>query len=330
MRIAGLPDLRTRSANTRSAGVAPARASTRNSTASAAEIAASVCSCMRPLRLSGAASSSPAVSTAVKARSPSCARPSRRSRVTPGRSSTKARRLPTRRLNSVDLPTFGRPTMATVKLMAKGSALWTPLYPRRQRRVQSARRGRIRPDDPAGRGLLLHRRRVRPLGLGLRLLLRRPNGDGGGARFVFRLGDDFWFRLGFRLGLGLSLGLGLVRLRLHGRLRLRFLDLLARLIALDQFLRHALRHPWRSLREHWLAFPRQPLLGVEKIRVHEGRRIEAFTTRQQDAERQGQDGEANARETIHPAPLNSGPRRRPAPSASPRGSAWRRGSAHPS
>jgi hypothetical protein len=36
-------------------------------------------------------------------------------------------------LNSVDLPTFGRPTMATVKLMAKGSALWTPLYARQRR-----------------------------------------------------------------------------------------------------------------------------------------------------------------------------------------------------
>src|SRR5215469_809856 len=64
MRIEGLPDLRTRSANTRSPGVAPARASIRNSTASAAEIAASVCSCMRPRRLSGAASSSPAASMA--------------------------------------------------------------------------------------------------------------------------------------------------------------------------------------------------------------------------------------------------------------------------
>jgi hypothetical protein len=36
-------------------------------------------------------------------------------------------------LNSVDLPTFGRPTMATVKLMTKGSALLTPLYARWQR-----------------------------------------------------------------------------------------------------------------------------------------------------------------------------------------------------
>src|SRR5713226_5653984 len=36
-----------------------------------------------------------------------------RSRVVPGMSSTIAWRCPTRRLNSVDLPTFGRPTMAT-------------------------------------------------------------------------------------------------------------------------------------------------------------------------------------------------------------------------
>ena len=62
------------------------------------------------------------MSITVKARSPSRAPPSRRSRVTPGRSSTSARRLPTRRLNSVDLPTFGRPTMATVKLMGLAPA----------------------------------------------------------------------------------------------------------------------------------------------------------------------------------------------------------------
>ena len=41
---------------------------------------------------------------------------SRRSRVTPGVSSTSAIFRPTSRLNSVDLPTLGRPTMATVTL----------------------------------------------------------------------------------------------------------------------------------------------------------------------------------------------------------------------
>ena len=76
---------------------------------------------MRPVRLSGADSSSPAVSITVKSRSPSRASPSRRSRVTPGRSSTSATRRPTSRLNKVDLPTLGRPTMAMVKLMGMRS-----------------------------------------------------------------------------------------------------------------------------------------------------------------------------------------------------------------
>src|ERR1051325_6881601 len=40
-----------------------------------------------------------------------------RSRVTPGWSWTMAWRFPTRRLKRVDLPTLGRPTMATVALM---------------------------------------------------------------------------------------------------------------------------------------------------------------------------------------------------------------------
>jgi len=39
-----------------------------------------------------------------------------RSRVVPGTSSTMARRSPMRRLKSVDLPTFGRPTIATTGL----------------------------------------------------------------------------------------------------------------------------------------------------------------------------------------------------------------------
>src|SRR5204863_3232432 len=105
------------------------------------------------------------------ARSPSRPRPSRRSRVTPGRSSTNAKRLPTRRLNRVDLPTFGRPTMATVKLMRGltcagyldgclgglervyarlrcGMEL-NALYAREERSAQSA--WRVGPGDPAAR-----------------------------------------------------------------------------------------------------------------------------------------------------------------------------------
>ena len=147
-----MPERRTRSANARSTGSDPARASIRNRIASAPAIAASVCSCMRPLRLSGAASSRPAVSMTPNARSPSCARPSRRSRVTPGRSSTSARRRPTRRLNRVDLPTLGRPTMATVKLMT-AAVCCACRYAGRPRGRRSARRRRVGPRDPAARGL---------------------------------------------------------------------------------------------------------------------------------------------------------------------------------
>jgi len=113
----GLPDLRATSAKAWSAGIAPERASIMKKMASAWSIAASVCARIRPERLSGADSSNPAVSITVNAMSPSLASPSRRSRVTPGRSSTNATRRPTRRLNKVDLPTLGRPTMAMVKVM---------------------------------------------------------------------------------------------------------------------------------------------------------------------------------------------------------------------
>src|SRR3989442_1323652 len=60
-----------------------------------------------------AAPSSPPVSTSVNSRPRHSAVAYRRSRVVPGSSSTMATRSPTRRLKSVDLPTFGRPTMAT-------------------------------------------------------------------------------------------------------------------------------------------------------------------------------------------------------------------------
>ena len=136
----------------------PARASTTKKTALDDAIAASVCACMRPVRVSAAAVSSPAVSITVKVRSPSRATPSRRSRVTPGRSSTKASRLPTSRLNRVDLPTFGRPTMATVKLIGSAPAGWrlSPLHAAARRQVQS---------EPAAQSELqsAHRRRIRPL-----------------------------------------------------------------------------------------------------------------------------------------------------------------------
>ena len=66
-------------------------------------------SAIEPLR----ASSRPAVSTSRAGLPRMSASPSLRSRVRPGRSDTSAVRLPVMRLNNVDLPTFGRPTIAT-------------------------------------------------------------------------------------------------------------------------------------------------------------------------------------------------------------------------
>ena len=78
---------------------------------------------MRPASVSGAASSSPAVSTSVTRRPRSIASASLRSRVTPGVSDTRAERRPARRLNRVDLPTLGRPAMTTTGSMVRVSAV---------------------------------------------------------------------------------------------------------------------------------------------------------------------------------------------------------------
>src|SRR3546814_2245629 len=56
------------------------------------------------------------------------ASPSRRSRVTPGRSSPSASFLPTSRLNRVDFPTLGRPIIAMMGSFAISGGP-APLYP---------------------------------------------------------------------------------------------------------------------------------------------------------------------------------------------------------
>ncbi len=117
MRITGLPARRTRSAKYLSSGVTPTLASKTNSTASAERIAFSVWARIRPSSVAVSPASRPAVSMMVNRKSASRAEPSRRSRVTPGRSSTSASFLPVRRLNSVDLPTFGRPIIARENVM---------------------------------------------------------------------------------------------------------------------------------------------------------------------------------------------------------------------
>ena len=116
------PWRRSQAAKCASAGVMPLRASMQNSTRSACATACSDEARMRPYRLSGAASSRPAVSISRTRRPRSIASASLASRVTPGVSATIARRPPASRLNSVDLPTLGRPAITTTGRSPNGVA----------------------------------------------------------------------------------------------------------------------------------------------------------------------------------------------------------------
>ena len=178
-RITGLPDLRTRSAKGWSIGVRPSRASIMNRMTSACSIAVSVWARMRPASESLSASSSPAVSMIVKRRWPSAASPSRRSRVTPGRSSTSASFLPTSRLNSVDLPTLGRPMMATVAVMKFELLSWRQRTAGRRCSRLRAHRSRPRRDDALGwlRGASTASRRLERVSCGSRPGRRGPERD---------------------------------------------------------------------------------------------------------------------------------------------------------
>ena len=102
-----------------SSSVMPVVTSTTSSTRSAALIAASACAVTFAASAGGSfvspaspGRSQPPVSTSTNARPVHSATSSRRSRVTPGRSSTIASRVPMMRLTSDDLPTLGRPTTA--------------------------------------------------------------------------------------------------------------------------------------------------------------------------------------------------------------------------
>src|SRR5207247_1663948 len=94
--------------------VMPIWASTTNSTRSAAATASRACPAIERVIGVGSAMSTPPVSTSRKRLPFHSQTSSLRSRVTPGSSCTTAARLPLRRLTSVDLPTFGKPTIATV------------------------------------------------------------------------------------------------------------------------------------------------------------------------------------------------------------------------
>src|SRR5213079_799890 len=97
-----------------SSDLTPSSTSTRNSTTSLAATAASTWVRMARLSWSCAPGTIPPVSTSQNRRPFHSAAPKCRSRVTPGLASTIASRPPMSRLNSVDLPTLGRPMMATV------------------------------------------------------------------------------------------------------------------------------------------------------------------------------------------------------------------------
>src|SRR6185295_8911621 len=220
----GLLARRAKSAKARSFGVRPARASITNISASARPIAVSVCSCIRAVSEPLAPSSRPAVSITVNSRSPRRALPSRRSRVTPGSSSTSARFCPTSRLNSVDVPTLGRPMMAIVKDIHHPNALFRRASQSNEKKKSTRERAaRHRRRERRGgllrglcrRGRLIGRRRGGALAGDLLGLWRRR----GCSRAAFLLGRSIGLgsgRCGGLLALGAALRLGLRRRRSRG------------------------------------------------------------------------------------------------------------------
>ena len=104
-----LPRRRRPSAMPRSMVLMPARPSVRKIMASASAMACWVCTDITARRAS-VSCVIPPVSTTIYGRSPTRPLPYWRSRVRPGSSATRASRLRVNALNSVDLPTLGRPT----------------------------------------------------------------------------------------------------------------------------------------------------------------------------------------------------------------------------
>ncbi|MCY1486412.1 hypothetical protein D9M68_200540 [compost metagenome] len=99
-----------------SAAVMPARESTMNSTASASSMACSDCSAIFA-SMPSSSPEIPPVSMTMNFLPCHLASPYWRSRVRPAYSATMASRVLVRRLNRVDLPTFGRPTRAITGTM---------------------------------------------------------------------------------------------------------------------------------------------------------------------------------------------------------------------
>ena len=107
-------DSRRICASSSSPGVTPTRASTMKSTRSASAIAARACSTIWRVIGLRSTMSTPPVSISRKRLPFHSATSSLRSRVVPCVACTTAWRVAVSRLTSVDLPTFGKPTIATV------------------------------------------------------------------------------------------------------------------------------------------------------------------------------------------------------------------------
>ena len=116
MFTARIPGFRARSsrlATSWSAAVRPVFTSHRKTITVALAMAISACFRIKDRISVVVPGSMPPVSTMSKVRPRHSHSAYRRSRVTPGVSSTMERRRPTSLLKSMDLPTLGRPTMAT-------------------------------------------------------------------------------------------------------------------------------------------------------------------------------------------------------------------------
>ena len=114
-------------ATSASVAVTPVRMSVTRMMALAESMAIWACSRIWVKITSLLAGSMPPVSTRENLRPHHSASPKMRSRVTPGVSSTMESRCPTILLNKVDLPTLGRPTMATI-----GFAMFSPILSKKR------------------------------------------------------------------------------------------------------------------------------------------------------------------------------------------------------
>src|SRR6266545_1635386 len=198
----GLRATRRSAASSSSPGVTPARASVTNRTRSASATAARACSTTERVIGEGSSMSTPPVSISRNCLPFHSQTSSFRSRVTPGVSWTTACREAVRRLTSVDFPTFGKPTTATVPASVAGGSgresgtdkLFDPLHDVVDAELRGIEKLRV------GRGL-------HPCGIAL---VAKPQVGGEGvrtdartlsdpaARALLGVGDEVHLHLGVR------------------------------------------------------------------------------------------------------------------------------------